>query len=78
MVMIAAIALAVTNSQSTWSLYRKESEKAQNVTQTMRREQERNIQTLQLEARYDSELGREEKARERGWLDKGEVALTLP
>jgi hypothetical protein len=78
LVVLTAIGLAIQNSQPAWQVYRNESEKATLSRSIMRVEQEKNIATLQLEARYDSELGREEKARERGWLAPGEVALTLP
>jgi hypothetical protein len=79
LVIAVGVGLGMYKSEPSWRVFRAEKVKADERLANMKSKQSENIRTLQLEARYDSAIGREERARERGWIDEkaGEVRLQL-
>jgi cytochrome oxidase assembly protein ShyY1 len=72
---LAAIAVGTAFSYGPWQLYREQREKAHEAAAQMKEAERARADLIRTRNRYDSPIGREELARERGYRRPNERPL---
>lgn len=72
---LLAISIGIALSIRPWQLYRDQREKAQDAATEMKAAERDRADLIRTRNRYESPVGREELARERGYLKPGERPL---
>lgn len=75
--LIAALAIGagMALSQKPWNVYRAQQKATEAQLQRMHLAENQQIANIQLHAKLDTSIGREELARKQGWKRPGEVPL---
>jgi hypothetical protein len=73
---VLAVGAGVVLSQRPWQVYRAQQNATDAQLHRMHLAENQQIADIQLHAKLDTSIGREELARKQGWKKPGEVPLT--